>query len=212
MLATPRTASPATRVKSGPVFTATDGVLAVVAVPRCSGTGAEAASDGAAIRIRPVTTRPAAKPATISVAESKRRLNISRNVDVSRTAPKLRHRHRQDTILQIGMDGLHRDRFRQSEGARELAVTALDAVIALARNFATGRRCASAADRDAGFFGLNVDVLAPQSRQFRRQHVLGRRFIQVNRWCPTRGIGADQLAELLVQGEKFAQRIPASGG
>ena len=69
MFATPFTDCPAIFVKSGPVVTVavTAGPAGAWAAARCGSAGAAAAgsaTDSLAMRMRPVTTMPAAKPAT----------------------------------------------------------------------------------------------------------------------------------------------------
>ena len=76
-------------------------------------------------------------------------------------------RDRQQAFLEIGGDALDVDRLGQHERAREAAVAALDAVVLLARHLAAG---ALAADDDAAFFGVNLDLVAGEAREFRGQH------------------------------------------
>src|SRR5206468_2337014 len=85
-----------------------------------------AARESAAVRIRPVTTRPATKPATISVSDSVKRLAMA---SADRDAPRgpflrLGNRDGQHAVLEVGLDAVDVDRFRQREPAREAAVAA----------------------------------------------------------------------------------------
>src|SRR5262245_30224387 len=135
MFATPLTACAATRVKSGPPA-ATGAVALDGAAGRSAGAACGAAIsrvapwESAAVRIRPVTTRPATNPATMKVTGRRRRLSISGDVDPARAVVGgLRDRHREHAVLQIGRDALDVDRLGQREGARETPVAALDAMV-----------------------------------------------------------------------------------
>ena len=71
MLATPFTAAPATRVKSGAAAAATDaaGAACCDAAGLAAGARQDWAAESPAVRIRPVTTRPAAKPPAMRTVE-----------------------------------------------------------------------------------------------------------------------------------------------
>src|SRR6476646_3582713 len=96
MFATTLTARPATRVKSGPppenpTGCATDWEAAVAARGCRSAARADRSNalDSAAVRQRPVTTRPATNPATISISDRVMRRNMagaSADVDAPRAA------------------------------------------------------------------------------------------------------------------------------
>ena len=71
------------------------------------------------------------------------------------------------------------DRFGQHERTGEAPVSALDAVILLARNLAKPlgpRRRAFATNDDAAVFGVNFDLVARRARALRREHEDDRRF------------------------------------
>src|SRR5580765_3152571 len=99
--------------------------------------------------MRPVMTRPATNPATMSITERVRRRNItivSAHVDSTGAAiARLGDRDRQNAVLEIGGDGVDLDDLGQRKGARKAAVAALDAVVLLARNRAARIGAARAA-------------------------------------------------------------------
>src|SRR5262245_55414567 len=109
-------------------------------------------------------TSPATKPAKTKTNDrnSRRRIFIggwrlppSRHGDAARfPGGGFRHGNREDAVPEVGGNRLDVDRFGQCEGAGELAVAALDAVILLAGNVAVGRPRARAADHDARVFGV----------------------------------------------------------
>src|SRR3954470_17575977 len=219
MFATPLTAWPAMRVKSGPppAYAIAPGAGGFDAA-RCSTgrTGASAARESAAVCIRPVTTRPATNPATTKTKDRvSRRImsSASGDVDAPRAAvARLGYRDGENAVLQIGADRVDGNRLGQREGAGEAAMSAFDAVILLARNVAAGRGRARAADDDAAVLGMDLDLVAAQPGEFRRQYVFARRFVEIDRWSPARGVGADQVPELFVEREDVAQWIPAREG
>src|SRR6187402_265632 len=88
-------------------------------------------------------------------------------------------------------------------------MSALDAVIVLARYLSAA---AIAAHDDAAFFGVDFDLVARQPRHFHAHDERGGGFIEVNRRGPARGVGPDQLSELLVQREEITERIPPRKG
>ena len=222
MLATPLTAWPAMRVKSGPPTRRRrgrlrgrrgDGSAALRGAGSISVRGGRSARESEAVRIRPVTTSPAAKPATRARANEDdgcRRITDDFDMRWTTRVGRLRQRHGEDAVLQIGGDALDVDRFRQRERAREAAVAALDPVVLLAGHvFVRGAGAARAADDDAVVFGVDLDLVAGEARQFRGEDELGRRLVEIDRRRPARRVGADELTELLVQREQVAQRIPA---
>ena len=83
-----------------------------------------------------------------------------------------------------------------------------DAVILLARYLAA----AIASNDDAAFFGVDLDLIAPQPGKFGGQDERAVGFIEIHRRRPPRRIGADQLTDLIVKSEQIAQRIPAREG
>ena len=69
----------------------------------------------------------------------------------------LRQRHRQQSVLEIRGHTIHVNRFGQHERTLKPAVAALDAMKLFARDGAMG---ALAANDNAAFFGVDVDVVA----------------------------------------------------
>src|SRR6266850_2705086 len=208
MFATPFTAWPATRVKSGPP----PAVVATAPGTRWASLsgGALAARESAAVRIRPVTTSPAMKPAITKTNERTKRRTISRNVDAAcASLVRLWNRHAEDAVFQIRGDAVDVDRLRQREGALEAAVSAFDAMELLARKVASGSGGACAADDDAAVFGVNLDLIAREAGQFRGEHERRRRFVEIDRRRPAGCIGADELTDLFMQREQIAKRIPS---
>src|SRR6267378_2193362 len=213
MFATPLTAWPATRVKSGPP-------LAVVATAPGNrwasfsrGGGSVrpvAARESVAVRIRPVTTSPAVKLATTRTLERMNLRNILRDVDATDASlVRLWNRHGEDAVLEIGGDAFDVDRLRQRERALEAAVSAFDAMELLARNIASGSGVACAADDHAAVFGVNLDLIARETRQFRGEHERSRRLVEIDRRRPAGRVGADELTDLFMQREQIAKRIPS---
>src|SRR6185503_10177551 len=98
--------------------------------------------ESAAVRIRPVTTRPATNPAMTSTNDNVRRRTISSlrrlaDVDSPRAAARgLGNRDRENAVFEIGSHRVDIDRFRKREGAREMAMAALDAMKLLGRDVA----------------------------------------------------------------------------
>ena len=93
------------------------------------------------------------------------------------------------------------DRFRQRERAREAAVPTLDAMKLLAREVAAGHGHARPTYDDAVLFDVNLDLVARQAGKLGGQHELARGLVQVDRRRPSRGVGTDQLANLLLERE-----------
>src|SRR5262245_55886712 len=225
MLATPLTACPATRVKSGPPAA----TVATAPGSRCSAllTGAEgpdafdgadaveasgcfstaAAPESAAVRM--VTATPPTKPAMTKTLERMTRRNILRDVDAADASlVRLGNRDGEDAVLEIGGDALDLDRFGQRERALEAAVSALHAMELLARNIASRAGGARAANDDAAVFRVNLDLLARQAGELRCQDEGGRRFVEIDRRRPAGSVAAHELTNLLVQREQVAERIP----
>src|SRR5262245_179094 len=109
MLATPLTACAAIRVKSGP------GAVTAGAAARDGVAGDTVCStlvsarDSDALRMRPVSTRPATKPVTSRTAAGTNRFIGCESGDVhaSRAAVAgLRHRDREQAVLEIGRDAV----------------------------------------------------------------------------------------------------------
>src|SRR5689334_19087547 len=114
------------RVKSGPVATATAGAACCAdSAGAGAGLATVSARDSDAVRIRPVTTRPATKPAAIRmIGKSRPRSPRVMSTDVDSARPPLvrfRNGDRQHAVLQVGGDGVDVNRLRQREGAREAA-------------------------------------------------------------------------------------------
>ena len=184
MLATARTVCSATRVKSGPGAAVASRVRAAASSAARAPRGCATATSS--LRMRPVSTRPAIRPATMKARASERRLIIgeprrcrvigrSRGCE-SRSAPA-----RQETSTRRGPRSgafgttmvstpsrrsaailFDVDRRGQGEGARELAVPALDLVVLLAGH----ARVAAALQRDAAVVHLDAHLVARQARQF----------------------------------------------
>jgi hypothetical protein len=68
---------------------------------------------------------------------------------------------------------------------------------------------ALAADDDSGLFRVDLDLVTSEARQFGGEHERRGGLVEVDGRCPAGGIVPDQLADLLVQGEQIADRIPA---
>ncbi len=85
----------------------------------------------------------------------------------------------------------------------------LDAVILLAGHQAAR---AIASDQDAVFFGVNLDLIAVKTRDFRHEDVVAGCLVQVDRRIPPRSISPDELPDLLMQREEIAERIPPGKG
>src|SRR5439155_11805269 len=131
------------------------------------------------------------------------------DVDAPRRAvARFRNGDGEDAVFQIGDDARDVDRLGQREPARKRPVSALDAVVLLARDVVARFRAARAANHDARFLRVNLDLIARQPGQFGGQHVLRRGLVQIDRRRPAGRIGADEMAELFVQREQVAQRIP----
>ena len=170
MFATPLTAALATRVKSGPAAT-TGGC------GRCASAGAAIGAAGSTLgrwgsrwcvggrmRVRLVIVSPAANPATIRSDREPR--TASRHVHPPRAAAaRLWNRDREQPVLEVGGDRLDVDRLGQHERPREAAVAALDAMVLLAGHLAA----ALAANDDAALLGVDLDVVACESRKLRGQ-------------------------------------------
>jgi hypothetical protein len=171
-----------------------------------------------AIRIRPLTTSPALKPATNRSVESDRRLNMDTlaplpglhhgllsHIDVTHAAVRrLRDRDREDAVLEIGRHVLDLDRFRQREGAREAAVATLDAMKLLTRDVTAGHRRSRPSHDDAVFLDVNLDLVTRQTRKLGGQDELGRGLEQVHRWGPAWCVGAYELTDLLMKRKQIA--------
>src|SRR5262252_309992 len=56
---------------------------------------------------------------------------------------------------------------------------------------------------------MDLDLIARESRQFGSQHEFAGGLVQIDWGCPTRRVGTDEMAELFVQCEEIAERIPA---
>src|SRR5689334_15611588 len=176
MFTTPLTACAATRVKSGPPLTAVAAFAGAALRPGaapCWSTRGVSARESAALRMRPVMTRPPTKPAATSVSESislrtietleSELLNLNSLADVDSPRPSiadLGHRHGQDAVFEIGGDRADVNRLGQREGAREAAVAALHAMVLLARDLLARTRRARAADDDAALLGVDLDLIA----------------------------------------------------
>ena len=96
-----------------------------------------------------------------------------------------------------------------------MAVAALDPMVLFARDRAFGiggTGAALAADDDARVFRVDFDLIALQARQLRGEDELGRRFVEVDRWRPAGRVGAHELAEVFMQREQIAERIPSREG
>jgi elongation factor P len=132
---------------------------------------------------------------------------------VNAAAGGFRDRDREKTLFEIRRDPFHVDGFRQCEGTREPAVPALDAMVLLAGHFVSGGPAgARTANHDTVVFGVDLDLIACESRKFRGEDELGGRFVQVDRWRPAGRVSPDKLPDLLVQREQIAQRIPTREG
>src|SRR5438552_5061054 len=92
MLATPFTAWLAMRVKSGPAASAAGALRGGSGA--AAGTAIGSARDSEAVRIRPVTTRPATKPAAIRTSETKNRRTIYGYADEGSDRKDTGKRHR----------------------------------------------------------------------------------------------------------------------
>src|SRR5437773_2118825 len=114
----------------------------------------------AAARTQPVATSPPKNPAATSMMDSASRRTMRlpgvgslTDDDPARgTIAGFGYRDREHAVLQVRGHAIDVDRLRQREGAREAAVSALDAVELLARNLAPRSGGARAADRDAALF------------------------------------------------------------
>ena len=220
MFATPFTALAATPVKSGPVVQPPDcGVAVVVAgagrlvVCAAGGSGVDAAAAGPwllsaaspAARARSAIARPAPNPRTRRRTGT-RSPNL-RDIDAtSAAAASLRDREREEAVFQVGRHLLDVNRLRQDERARERAVSTLDPVVLFARNL---RRAAIAANHDAVFLGVNLDLIAAEARNFGGQDECAGGLVQIDGGRPSGSVGADQLTDLIVKREQIAQWIPA---
>jgi hypothetical protein len=134
-------------------------------------------------------------------------LLTSRDADFSGTAPStFRQSDSKNAISEVGRHALHVNRFRQRKRTLKTAVASFDAVILLAGHQTAG---SIATNENAMFFGVDLDLIACKSRNFRQQHVVPGRLVQVDRGIPSRSVGADQLADLLVKCEQIAERVPS---
>src|SRR5262249_59001443 len=102
--------------------------------------------DSPAVRMRPVTTSPALKPAIRSTDDNATRLSmcLGNGNATGASSGSFRERQCQDPVFQIGCHGVDVDRFGQRKSTREASVPALDAMNLLTGNLAARRRCATA--------------------------------------------------------------------
>ena len=75
---------------------------------------------------------------------------------------------------------------------------ALDSMILFAQHLAGA---ALAAHDDAALFGMDLDGFAVQTGKFCGEDEGTGGFVEVNGWRPSRGIGSNELTELLVECE-----------
>src|SRR4029453_2057224 len=132
MFVTASTVRAATSVKSGPLGSGRD---AGVADAGCAEPVAGAAVACSPDRMRPVSTRPAVKPANINRLMKAKRRATSADVDAARhAAGRLGHGHREHAVAKLGGDVVGTHGARQREAAMERAMAALHAVVPLARD------------------------------------------------------------------------------
>ena len=97
---------------------------------------------------------------------------------------------------------------RQREGARELAVAALDLVVLLAGH----ARVAAALQRQAAVLHFDAHLLARQAREFGGDDEGVGRLAEVDGRRPALRAGRGQPLEPMLNGEQIAQRVPACKG
>src|SRR6478672_12960658 len=204
MLVTASTVRAATSVKSGPVGSGRDGDVADAG---WADPAAGAAVAWSADRMRPVSTRPAAKPAkTRRLMKAKRRAT-SADVDAARrVAGRLGHGHREHAVAELGGDVVGTNRAGQREAAMERAVASLHPVVALARDIGLASR---ALQRELSVVKPDVDVLAQEARQLSRDDEGVRGLVEIDRRGPASRFDARELLHPFLEGEQVAQRIPA---
>src|SRR5438270_443076 len=66
-----------------------------------------------------------------------------------------------------------------------------------------------AAAGDPAVLDMNLDLIARESRQLRREHELIRGLVQIDRRRPAGSVSTDEMTELFVQREEITERIPA---
>src|SRR5438552_3522512 len=156
------------RVKSGPprfdVATA-PGSRCASAAGGGSDRDRAAALESVTLRTRPPTRSPTRKP-TRRLTRTKRRTMWLRHVDLARgPVAGFRDRDGEDAVLEIRGDPVDVNRLGQREGAREMAVSAFDAVVLLARDVVARAARASrsggarAAHPDTAGLRVNLDMI-----------------------------------------------------
>src|SRR5262249_48363614 len=128
---------------------------------------------------------------------------------VGRRLGPLGTRHREDALAQVGGDASCIDRNRKLERAAERAVAALDQVVLL-----TGSNSSLATrprKRETVVVELDVDVVAREAGEFRRQDIRVRRFEQIDARGPA-GLTGGKTVQPLLNRQQVTERVPACKG
>src|SRR5580765_2243553 len=157
--------------------------------------------------MRPVSTRPAAKPAKTRRLMKARRRATSTDVDAARhAAGRLGYGHREHAVAELRGDVVGTHGTGQREAAMERAMAALHAVVPLARDIGLASR---ALQRELSVVKPDVDVLAQEARQLGRDDEGVRGLVEIDRRRPASRFDAREPLHAFLEGEQVAQRIPA---